>query len=182
MIKAELWSVCTPPKCGTYTLERHLKAFGKLTRPRHAMLRWPGERLMPIRRPLRRWMSMYRFLNKTGYWMPEAARAGVLTFAEAWVRRQDHVHWAPNLTQFAEKYKPDHVFVMEDDGIQKLLDHVSEKYGLPKMVATVQNKTIGPVKTNFTDPDYELLQTSPHWEFIHQWASEDSSHFGIPIY
>lgn len=172
------WSVCTPPKSGTYTLEKHLKPYARLTRPRHAMTKWAGERFMPVRKPIQRWMSMYRFLRKTGYWLAEEAQEGVVAFAEAWIERQDHVHWAPNLTEYYNEYEPHHCFLMHNDGIQQLLNSLSKKYALPKMEAQQKNKTD---RSSF-ESDLRTLMNCSHWHYVKTWAEEDCDTFRIELW
>lgn len=172
------WSVCTPPKTGTYSIETVLGDWATVTRPRHAMTPWAGTRLMPVRRPIRRWLSMYRFLAKTGYWLPDLAQSSLLEFADGWMSRQDHVHWAPNLTSFASVYDPHEFFVMEDNGLQKMFDYLTDNFELPKFEVVHKNKTD---RSTF-DEDLRILQTSKHWNFIESWAQEDCDRFGVPMW
>jgi len=171
------WSICTPPKSGTHTLEHLLRPYARITRPRHAMTKWKGHRIMPVRYPMRRWLSMWRFLRNTGYWLPRQCEQGLHAFAAEWVRRRDHVHWAPNLTEFAAKYDPHSIHIIEEGGIQGILDELTEKFQIPATAAKVLNSTKSGEEEFIAD--LELLKTSPDYQFIVDWCQEDCDTFKV---
>jgi hypothetical protein len=136
------WCICTPTKCGTYSLEATLcdrAGVAWKESPRHDWV--PGDephRILVIREPVDRWCSMYWFMRKEagkGIWLEDFV-GEIDDFVDEWARRCEESDdrynirmWHRDLTTYAGHFCPHKVFKMED-GYEALLDHLRKSYGL----------------------------------------------------
>lgn len=125
--------ICTPCKAGCMSLEATLRDRAKLAYQiggRHGYrCSIATKRLMIIREPIARWVSMYWFIRKhigKSCYMQQYATS-MAEFAAEWDKRcvagEDH-WWFNSQTYIASVFKPDKIFKLEEDGIAKICEEV----------------------------------------------------------
>lgn len=135
--KLPRWAICTPPKCGTLSLEatlRHRSNTAIQVQGRHGFKR-PAikflTRMLIVRNPWDRWWSMYWFMYHRSGHLHEEALKGPDVFAEAWaagIRSGKDHHWYFSLSQVARVFVPHDVFKLEEDGVAKICKTLTDRY------------------------------------------------------
>lgn len=145
------WTICTPTKCGTYSLEatlvERLSVAEKLV-PRHQCEKTHavGERIMVVRHPYDRWASMWWFIVQHGagkIWCGDFSH-DINAFVTEWnYRRRERPNWmwTENLAYHHRHFEPATVFKLETNSYVDLLRYLFEKYEVPLVKVSHKNVT-----------------------------------------
>lgn len=143
------WVVCTPTKTGTTSLTSLLTQrtnYGVKCLPVHRPDAHPSipDRIMTVRHPLERFVSMYRFLQRDKSRMHKFALQGIEPFCREYFRRYDELEgrdtvdeymWFWPLTKFIDVFQPTVLVDVTVDGGAWVVDYFERTYGytLPDM-------------------------------------------------
>jgi hypothetical protein len=134
------WVVCTPAKNGSKSITSALRHVSEKVTPMNRADAPDSfkERIMCVRHPLDRWVSMYLWAARDGAWAHKFAVQGVVTYAEHFLktiesggtgRRDSDVMWLWPQNTIAYVFKPTLLFDNVVDGGQAMLTYMSETYG-----------------------------------------------------
>lgn len=178
------WSVCTPTKCGTYSLEGTLIDRAQVAYkhvPRHDWDGGIGDRILVVRNPFDRWASMYWFMVQEagkGIWLQDYVDT-IDEFVEQWSACSppdlQRMMWHSDLTTYAEKFKPDRVFKMEDD-YERVLEYLRSRYAMTLPRMSRRNTTRGRRSTTET----LAMMSQASREKVLSFCSRDAEKFGYP--
>jgi hypothetical protein len=162
------WSICTPPKTGTMSLEatlRHRYPIAYQDQGRHGFDPPPhGERIMVVRHPYDRWWSMYWFMKRNKGFLHDAA-TDVNNFCRTWSEVTDH-HWAYSQAHMADVYKPHIVCKSPDTVVEHLRSCYDSK--IPEVSCTNVNSRKG----------FEVLSDDMLEMVMKLWVRPDCERFG----
>jgi hypothetical protein len=178
---ANRWTICTPCKAGCMSLEATLRDRSDAAIQidgRHGYRRVEGveDRLMIVRHPVDRWVSMYWFIRKhigRSCYFQEYATS-MAEFAVEWDKRceagENH-WWFYSQAFMAKHYDPTLVFRLEENGVEKICEYLRQRYNaiVPRASHTNRNHHKG---TDVVPVDIILKH----------WGIDYETYYSVPGY
>ncbi len=131
--KDHQWVICTPKKCGTHSLNSLLTDktnHGIVITPWHTrMYHGEGIRILIVRNPYERFLSMYYFTKRVKSAWHKKYDFIFATWANMFFAdKNSNDDWQFNCTQYAEEFQPDKIFKLEE--LDTLLHFFDENFGI----------------------------------------------------